>query len=182
MNLSTGQHLSDWGFEPICAQCYLGGIGIATVFGAGADIVICGRVADASVCVGPAMYWHGWTSNNLDELGGTLMVGHIIECSTYATGGYFSGFKQLGVNDTDMGYPIAHIDYKGEAIITMEQGRDGLVSPETITSQLLYEIQGLHYYNSDVTADIESIRVTSVGKNEVKVSGVKGKLETRIHL
>ncbi|KAK6384722.1 hypothetical protein LTS17_002285 [Exophiala oligosperma] len=174
VNLSTGESLNDWGLEPICAQCYLGGSGIAAVFSAGADIVICGRVADASVCVGPAMYWHGWTRDNLDELGGTLMIGHIIECSTYATGGYFSGFKQLGVDDTDMGYPIAHIDHKGEAIITMERGRDGLVSPETITSQLLYEIQGLNYYNSDVTANIESIRVKSVGKNEVKVSGVKG--------
>ena len=176
MNLSTGQSLSTWGLEPICAQCYLGGSGIATVFRAGADIVICGRVADASVCVGPAMYWHDWTRENLDELAGTLMIGHIIECSTYATGGYFSGFKQLGVHDTDMGYPIAAIDHKGEAIITMEKGRDGLVSQETIISQLLYEIQGLHYYNSDVTANLENIHVTSIGKNEVRVSGVKGNL------
>ncbi|KAH0845339.1 hypothetical protein FOPE_11287 [Fonsecaea pedrosoi] len=173
VNLSTGKPLSEWGLEPICAQCYLGGSGIAAVFAAGANIVICGRVADASVCVGPAMYWHGWTRDNMDELAGALMVGHIIECSTYATGGYFSGFKQLGVHDTDMGYPIAIIDHRGEAVITMEQSRDGLVSPETVISQLMYEIQGLHYYNSDVTAYLHSMQVSSIGQNEVKVSGVK---------
>lgn len=180
-NLSTGKPFGDWGLEPICAQCYLGGSGIAAVFAAGADIVICGRVADASVCVGAAMFWHGWNRENMDELAGTLMIGHIIECSTYATGGYYSGFKQLGVHDTDMGYPIATIDHKGEALVTMERGRDGLVSPETIVSQLLYEIQGLNYYNSDVTANLESIKVVSTGKNEVKVSGVKGGFRPRLN-
>ncbi|KEF56732.1 uncharacterized protein A1O9_06922 [Exophiala aquamarina CBS 119918] len=174
VNLNTGQDLADWPFDPISAQCYLGAGGIVAVLEAGADIVVCGRVADASVCVGPAMYWHGWTRDNMDELANTLMVGHIIECSTYATGGYYSGFKELGIHDTDMGYPIAAIDHKGEAIVYMEQGRDGLVSPATITSQLLYEIQGLLYYNSDVTANIENIRVEAIGKNQVRVSGVKG--------
>lgn len=102
------------------------------------------------------------------------MVGHIIECSTYATGGYYSGFKDLGVNDLDMGYPIASIEETGETVITMEEGRDGLVTVATIASQLLYEIQGQLYYNSDVTASIEDIKLEQVGKNAVRVSGVKG--------
>lgn len=118
--MNTGQELPDWGFEPISAQCYLGACGIAAVLESGADIVVCGRVADASVCVGPAMYWHGWSRTNLDELANTLMVGHIIECSTYATGGYYSGFKQLGNRDVDMGYPIATIDHKGEVCIVQK--------------------------------------------------------------
>lgn len=178
----TGKDLKDWGHDPICAQCYLGGSGIAAVFAAGADIVVCGRVADASVAVGPAMWWHGWTRDNLDELAGTLMLGHIIECSTYATGGYYSGFKELGIHDTDMGYPIAAIDHKGEGIVYMEKDRDGLVTPASITSQLLYEIQGQIYYNSDVAANIENIRLEQVGKDQVKVSGVKGEYDIRINL
>lgn len=101
--MPANKPIQEWGFEPICAQCYLGGTGIAACFEAGADIVLCGRVADASVTVGAAMWWHGWTRENFNELSGALMVGHIIECSTYATGGYYSGFKDLGVNDTDMG-------------------------------------------------------------------------------
>lgn len=103
MNLPANKPIKDWGFEPICAQCYLGGTGIATCLAAGADIVLCGRVADASVTVGAAMWWHGWQRESFQELGSALMIGHIIECSTYATGGYYSGFKDLGVNDTDMG-------------------------------------------------------------------------------
>lgn len=121
------------------------------------------------------MWWHGWLrEKNITELAGALMVGHIIECSTYATGGYYSGFKDLGVNDTDMGYPIAAIDHKGEAVITMEKGRHGLVNVATVASQLLYEIQGPLYYNSDVTASIEDIVLTPIGENAVHVAGVKG--------
>ncbi|KAM0536457.1 hypothetical protein ACHAP6_007139 [Verticillium nonalfalfae] len=129
---------------------------------------------DASVTVGAAMWWHGWTRENLTELAGALMIGHIIECSTYATGGYYSGFKDLEGKDTDMGYPIAAIDEKGEAIITMEKGKHGLVNTQTVASQLLYEIQGPLYYNSDVTASIEDMYLQEIGENAVHVSGVKG--------
>ena len=145
------------------------------MFAAGADIVVCGRVADASVTVGAAMWWHGWKrETHVQEFAGALMIGHIIECSTYATGGYYSGFKDLGVNDTDMGYPIAAVDHLGQAVITMENGKHGLCTPATIASQLLYEIQGPLYLNSDVTASIEGIKLESVGENAVLVSGVKG--------
>ena len=97
---------------------------LANAAKAGADIVVCGRVADASPTVGAAMWWHGWTrEDNIQEVASALMVGHVIECSTYATGGYYSGFKDLGVKDTDMGYPIAAIESNGEAVYTMEKVR-----------------------------------------------------------
>lgn len=102
------------------------------------------------------------------------MVGHVIECSTYATGGYYSAFKDLGGLDLDMGYPIASIEANGECVYTMEKGRDGLISVGTIASQLLYEIQGPLYYNSDVTASIENVKLEQVGKNAVRMSGIKG--------
>ena len=73
-----------------------------------------------------------------------------------------------------MGYPIAAVDYKGEAVITMEKGKHGLVTPATVASQLLYEIQGELYFNSDVTASIEDMHLKTVGENAVRVSGVKG--------
>ena len=121
------------------------------------------------------MWWHGWNrEEHIHEMAGALMVGHIIECSTYATGGYYSGFKDLGIKDTDMGYPIAAIDESGEAIITMEKGRHGLVTTATVASQLLYEIQGPLYYNSDVTASIEDMKLEQMAENTVRVSGVKG--------
>ncbi|KAH7170028.1 hypothetical protein EDB81DRAFT_676489 [Dactylonectria macrodidyma] len=175
LNLPANKSIQEWGYDPVCAQCYLGGTGIAECFRAGADIVLCGRVADASPTVGAAMWWYGWNrEEHLTELANALMVGHIIECSTYATGGYYSGFKDLGTNDLDMGYPIASLEESGESVITMEQGRDGLVNTATIASQLLYEIQGSLYYNSDVTASIEDVKLEQVGKNSVRVSGIKG--------
>ena len=148
---------------------------MAAAFAGGADIVCCGRVADASVTVGAAMWWHGWTrESNIAELAGALMVGHVIECSTYATGGYYSGFKDLGVKDTDMGYPIAAIAHDGTAVYSMEKGRHGLCTTDTIASQLLYEIQGELYFNSDVTASIEEVKLEQIGENEVRMSGIKG--------
>lgn len=175
LNLPANKPIQEWGYEPVCAQCYLGGTGIAECFRGGADIVLCGRVADASVTVGAAMWWWGWNrEDHVTELAGSLMVGHIIECSTYATGGYYSGFKDLGVRDLDMGYPIASIEQSGECVLTMEEGRDGLVTVATIASQLLYEIQGPLYYNSDVTASIEDVKLEQVGENAVRVSGIKG--------
>lgn len=73
-----------------------------------------------------------------------------------------------------MGYPIASIEANGECVYTMEKGRDGLISVGTIASQLLYEIQGPLYYNSDVTASIENVKLEQVGKNAVRMSGIKG--------
>lgn len=176
-SLPTDQSIQDWGHEPVCAQCYLGGTGIAECFRGGADIVLCGRVADASLALGAAMWWHGWDrGRDLDACAGALMAGHVIECSTYATGGYYSGFKALAAEggDLDLGYPIAAVESDGTAVFTMERGRDGLVSVDTVASQLLYEIQGPLYYNSDVTASIEDVRLERVGKDAVRMSGIKG--------
>jgi hypothetical protein len=102
-NLPENKAIQDWGHEPIFAQCYLGGSGVAACFEGGADIVVCGRVSDASLAVGAAMWWHGWTKQNVQELAGALMIGHLIECGTYATGGYYSAFKDFGAKNTNFG-------------------------------------------------------------------------------
>lgn len=94
LNLPANKPIQEWGYTPLCAQCYLGGTGIAECFRSGADIVLCGRVADASVTVGAAMWWWGWNrDDHVQQLAGALMVGHIIECSTYATGGTTRGSR-----------------------------------------------------------------------------------------
>ncbi|CAM1509561.1 Fc.00g033000.m01.CDS01 [Cosmosporella sp. VM-42] len=173
-NLDTGKDLADWGFEPIYAQCYLGGMGIAEAFKAGADIIICGRVADAAPTIGAAAWWHGWDRSNFDALAGSLIAGHLIECSSYATGGYYSGFKALMDGAENLGFPIAAIEASGETNFTKEAGTGGEMSVATATTQLLYEIQGPLYYNSDVTANIEGIKFEQIGKDEVRMTGVKG--------
>ena len=53
-SLMHNKSLAEWGLEPVCAQCYQGGLGIARALAEGADIVICGRVSDASPIIGAA--------------------------------------------------------------------------------------------------------------------------------
>ena len=88
-NLCTGELLGEWAFEPIYAQAYLGGWGIAKAFEMGAHIVICGRVSDASPVIGAAAWWHRWGREDFDQLANAFVGGHLIECSSYVCGGKF---------------------------------------------------------------------------------------------
>jgi hypothetical protein len=174
-NVYTGKVLSDWEFEPIYAHAYLGGMGIAEAFRQGAQIVIAGRVADASPVIGAAAWYHNWSRENLDELANAFVAGHLIECSTYVTGGNFTGFKQLeaGNNWADIGYPIAEISAEGAVVITKAMNTGGIVTIHTCSSQLLYEIQGPWYYNSDVTAVLDGIWFEQLSTDRVRMHGVQ---------
>ncbi|TDZ14671.1 hypothetical protein Cob_v012542 [Colletotrichum orbiculare MAFF 240422] len=171
-NLTTGEAIKDWPYEPIYAQAYLGCWGIVEAFKQGAHIVLCGRVADASPTVACAAYHHGWKRNDLSQLAHALVAGHFIECTTYVTGGNFSGFKSLPGLSVDLGFPIAAVEGTGEFTVYKQSGKGGLVSLETCKAQLLYEIQGPYYYNSDVAAILDSIKMTQVGPNRVRVTDV----------
>lgn len=176
-NVYTGEELKSWKFKPMYAQAYLGGLGIAEAFSQGAQIVLCGRVADASPVIGAAYWWHQWKRTQLDELANAFVAGHLIECSNYVCGGNYSGFKELEHSPagwTDIGYPIAEISSAGQVVITKQKNSGGLVSVNTCSSQLLYEIQGPHYYNSDVTAYLPNLSFTQVGRDRVALHGVKG--------
>lgn len=176
-SLPSDTPIKDWGHEPICAQAYLGGVGIAEALRAGADIVICGRVADASPVIGAAMWWHNWSRTDFGSLANALIAGHLIECSSYVTGGAYSGFKKELLqqnNFTNMGFPIAEIGPRGEVVITKEKKSGGIVTVSTCTAQLVYEIQGPLYYNCDVTADIEEVYFVQEGPDRVRVCGVRG--------
>jgi hypothetical protein len=176
-NLCTGESLKDWAFKDdiIGAQAYLGGLGIAKAFEEGANIVVAGRVSDASPVIGAAVWWHGWDRNQLDELANAFVAGHMIECSTYVCGGNFTGFKEFEGMESwgNIGYPIAEIGSKGEVIITKQKGTGGAVSEETCKAQLLYEIQGPWYFNSDVTAILDEIAFEQLSTNRVALRGVK---------
>ena len=140
-NVYTGEELREWAFEPMYAQAYLGGLGIAEAFRQGAMIVICGRVSDASPVIGAAVWYHGWKREGLDRLANAFVAGHLLECSTYVTGGNFTGFKSLEKgNWVDIGFPIGEISRDGELVITKQKGSGGAVTVDTCSSQLLYEV------------------------------------------
>lgn len=174
-NIYTGQILEKWDFEPIYAHAYLGGMGIAEAFRQGAQIVICGRVADASPVIGAAAWFHRWGREQLLELANAFVAGHLIECSNYVTGGNFTGFKALEASDrwVDIGYPVTEISANGQVVITKQKNSGGTVSIHTCSSQLLYEIQGPFYYNSDVTAVLDQIWFEQLSTDRVAVRGVQ---------
>ena len=175
-NIYTGEDLDAWKFKPIYAQAYLGGLGIAEAFNQGAQIVICGRVSDASPVIGSAYWFHQWKRSQLTELANAFVAGHLIECSTYITGGNYSGFKELENSAggwSDMGFPIAEISNTGQVVITKQKNSGGAVTVNTCSSQLLYEIQGPWYFNSDVTAVMDELYFEQLSTNRVALRGVK---------
>lgn len=173
-NICTGELLDEWKFEPLYAQAYLGGLGIAAALDKGMDVVVCGRVSDASLAIGASAWWHGWARSDLECLANALVAGHLIECSNYVCGGNYTGFKALeGRGWDDIGYPIAEISKDGQVIITKNTNSGGEVSVNTCSSQLLYEIQGPWYFNSDVTAILNGLWFEQLSSDRVKLCGVR---------
>ena len=172
-NVDTGQALADADGEPVTANAYLGGWGIAAALDAGADIIICPRVTDASLVTGPAAWWHGWQRNDYDKLAGAVAAGHVIECGPQATGGNYSYLHEI----TDRrypGFPVAEIAADGSCVITKHDGTGGLVSVGTVTAQLLYEIAEPAYVNPDVVAHFDSLSLRQAGPDRVEISGTRG--------
>jgi len=158
---------------PLTANAYLGAWGIVECLLADADIVVTGRVTDASVIVGPAAAHFEWARADFDALAGAVVAGHIIECGTQATGGNFAFFTEIA----DLGrpgFPIAEIRRDGSSVITKHDGTGGAVTVDTVAAQLMYEIQGARYAGPDVTARLDSVRLTQEGPDRVLVSGVTG--------
>ncbi|QCQ92249.1 acyclic terpene utilization AtuA family protein [Rhodococcus sp. SGAir0479] len=158
---------------PLTANAYLGAWGIVECLNAGADVVVTGRVTDASVIVGPAAAHFGWARDDFDRLAGAVVAGHVIECGTQATGGNFSWFTEIP-DLTRPGFPIAEIAADGSSVITKHPGTGGAVTVDTVTAQLLYEITGSRYAGPDVTARMDSIRLSDDGPDRVRISGVAG--------
>ncbi|HEY3008608.1 MAG TPA: acyclic terpene utilization AtuA family protein [Micromonosporaceae bacterium] len=153
---------------------YLGGFGIAAALAAGADVVVTGRVTDASLVVGPAIAQFGWSRDDLDALAGATVAGHILECGAQATGGNFSFFTELPDGGRRPGFPIAEIDANGTSVITKHPGTGGAVTVETVTAQLLYEIGAPAYLGPDVVTWFDRVRLAEDGPDRVRVTGARG--------
>lgn len=172
-HLDTGEPLARAPHEPVSANAYLGGFGIAAALARGADIVVTGRVTDASLVVGPAAWRFGWGRDDWDRLAGAVVAGHVIECGPQATGGNYSFFTEVpGLEHP--GFPIAEVSEDGSAVVTKHPHTGGSVSVGTVTAQLLYEIAGPLYANPDVVADFSTIQLEQEGPDRVRVSGTRG--------
>ncbi|TCK26012.1 acyclic terpene utilization AtuA family protein [Pseudonocardia endophytica] len=159
--------------KPVSANAYLGGWGIAEALAAGADVVVTGRVTDASLVVGPAAWWHGWGREDWDALAGAVVAGHVIECGPQATGGNYPFLDEI-IDRRYPGFPIAEVAADGSSVITKPADTGGLVSVGTVTAQVLYEIGAPAYLGPDVTSHFDTIRLVQEGEDRVSISGVRG--------
>ncbi|MFI6154406.1 acyclic terpene utilization AtuA family protein [Kitasatospora sp. NPDC051170] len=156
----------------LAANAYLGAFGIAACLAEGAEVVVTGRVTDAALVVGPGIAHFGWTPADLDALAGAVVAGHVLECGAQATGGNYAFFREHEV--THPGFPIAELHADGSSVITKHPGTGGAVTTGTVTAQLLYETGGAHYLGPDVTARLDTVRLTEEGPDRVRIDGVRG--------
>jgi Acyclic terpene utilisation family protein AtuA len=172
-HLDTGLPLAAAGVAPVTANAYLGAWGIVSALDAGADVVVCGRVTDASLVVGPAAWRFGWAADDWDRLAGAVVAGHVLECGAQATGGNYAFLDELP-DGRPPGFPVAEVRDDGSAVVTKHPGTGGLVSVGTVTAQLLYEIDGPAYANPDVVARFDTVRVEPAGPDRVLLHGTRG--------
>lgn len=162
----------------LAAHAYLGGVGIAVCLREGADIVVTGRVTDAALVTGPAVAHFGWAPDAYDRLAGAVVAGHVLECGTQATGGNYAFFTELTGHDPARlrhpGFPLAELHEDGTSVITKHDGTGGVVDLGTVTAQLLYETSGARYAGPDVTARLDSVRLTQEAPDRVRIDGVRG--------
>ncbi|MGB9252243.1 MAG: acyclic terpene utilization AtuA family protein [Mycobacterium sp.] len=172
-HLDCGADLCTAGADPVSANAYLGGWGIASALAGGADIVITGRVTDAALVVGAGAWWHDWSRTDYDALAGAVAAGHIIECGPQATGGNYSQLAEIA-DRRYPGSPIAELAHDGSFLITKPDDTGGLVSPGTVIAQLLYEVDAPAYVNPDVVAHFDTLAVEQDGPDRVRISGATG--------
>jgi hypothetical protein len=172
-HVDTGRPLRDAGAAPVTANAYLGAWGIADALAAGADVVVCPRVTDASLVVGPAAWWHGWERTDWDRLAGAVVAGHVLECGPQATGGNHPFLDELP-DDRYPGFPLAEVAADGSCVITKQPGSGGAVTVGTVTGQLLYEIALPAYLGPDVVARFDTVGLEGDGPDRVRISGVRG--------
>ncbi|WP_055593968.1 acyclic terpene utilization AtuA family protein [Streptomyces hirsutus] len=159
----------------LAAHAYLGGFGIAACLREGADVVVTGRVTDAALVTGPATAHFGWAGTEYDRLAGAVVAGHVLECGAQATGGNYAFFGERPPGDLlRPGFPLAELHEDGSSVITKHPGTGGFVDVGTVTAQLLYETGGARYAGPDVTARLDTVRLTEDGPDRVRIDGVRG--------
>ena len=181
-NMETGEPIATVKDKILSANVYFGAMPIVEALRKGADIVITGRTTDTGLTLAPMIYEFNWSEKNYDLMSAGTIAGHILECGAQSTGGNFLGDWQSVENMAEIGFPIAEAYPTGEFVITKHESLGGKVSFETVAEQLLYEIgDPALYITPDCVADFTSIKLEEVGKNRVRVYGIKGKPATKFY-
>ena len=177
INLDTGEEdigaISD---RIVSAYAYTGADGIVDALEREADVVIAGRVSDNALYVGPMMKEFGWSySDDIDNIGAAITIGHLIECAELVCGG-MSNLWRAVPDPWNIGFPIAECHADSSAVITKLPGTGGLVNSWTLKEHLVYEVHDPHnYIMPDGIADLTSLKLEDLGDDRVRVTKCSGK-------
>ena len=162
----------------VTANAYLGATPIKAALDAGAQVVITGRCVDSAVTLGALMHEFGWTPNDLDALAGGSLAGHIIECGCQGTGGLHTDWQDVP-DWAHIGYPIVECKSDASFAVTKPKGTGGLIAPQCVAEQLVYEIHDpARYLLPDVVCDFTQVQLAQVDPDHVRVTGARGKPPT----
>ena len=174
-DLDTGRPLSTVRDQVLSANAYLGMAPVVEALGGGANVVITGRVTDTGLTLGPLAYEFGWSRADWDRIAAGTVAGHIIECGAQSSGGnLLKGWRQVK-GMANPGFPIVEAVSDGTFVVTKHPGTGGTVSVASVTEQLVYEMGDPHaYITPDGVADFTSIHLKQVGRDRVRVTGIRG--------
>ena len=174
-NMDTGENAGKIKDKILSANVYFGAFPVVEALKQGADIVITGRVTDTGLTLAPMIYEFNWAADDWNKLAAGTVAGHIIECGGQASGGNFLGDWEKISDLARIGFPIVEANPDGNIFITKHPKTGGLVSVETISEQLVYEIADpKDYITPDCIADFTSIKLEQSGNHCVRVYDVKG--------
>ena len=176
----TGRPLSSDDAGLVSAHAYLGVEHVLPAFGAGADVIVTGRLADPSLFLAPMVHEFGWDLDDWARLGAGTFVGHLLECAGQVTGGYFADPVTKPVPGmAALGFPFADISDDGTAVLGKLADTGGMLTRQTVREQMLYEVADPSaYLTPDVTADFSGVHLEEVGTDAVQVSGATGRPRT----
>ncbi len=110
----AGKTVDEVGRPVVGANAYLGVEAILPALDEEPHVVITGRVADPSLFLAPMVHRYGWTLDDWQRLGAGTAIGHLLECTTQVTGGYFADPPYKTVPDIAyLGFPFAEVDADG---------------------------------------------------------------------
>ncbi|MFP5261090.1 MAG: acyclic terpene utilization AtuA family protein [Blastocatellia bacterium] len=181
-NLDTGEPLSSVRPRVQSANVYFGGRPVAECLSRGGQIVICGRVTDTGLSLGPMIHEFGWADDEWDHLAAGTIAGHTVECGAQCTGGNCLIDWETIPNLADVGYPIIEASADGTFVITKHEGTGGRITVASIKEQLVYEMgDPREYITPDCVADFTTVRLEQEGPDRVRFSGIKGRPATDMY-
>ena len=180
VNMDTLEPFDNIKAQLCSANVYIDSFGIKEALDFGADIVLCGRVTDPGLSLGPMLHEFSWCKNDFDKLASGTLAGHIIECGAQCTGGNYS--RWYDVKDfIKIGYPIINISNDGNFSISKPPNSGGLLNKYTVLEQVLYEMgDPKNYISPDVIVDFTSFNINEKD-GEVFIKDVKGSRPTNTY-